>query len=136
MPTYVFKCITCGGTEERFLKLTNYTDPQQCGCGGALERQLTAPVVRGDYPGYECPVTGSWIEGRKAHQENLRRHGCRILEPGETASHKQSLVRGEESLDKALDETADSFIANLPAVKREKLVGELEGGLTATVERR
>ncbi len=36
-----------------------------------------------DYEAYECPVTGNMIEGRSAHRENLKQHGCRIFEPGE-----------------------------------------------------
>lgn len=36
-----------------------------------------------DYEGYNCPVTGKWIEGRVAHRENLKRQGCRLFETGE-----------------------------------------------------
>lgn len=40
-------------------------------------------LVAKDYEGYSCPVTGKWVEGRTAHRENLKRHGCRLLERGE-----------------------------------------------------
>lgn len=38
--------------------------------------------VRGDYEPYQCPVTGVEISGRRAHRENLERHGCHLNEPG------------------------------------------------------
>lgn len=43
---------------------------------------LNIQIAR-DYEAYECPVTGNMIEGRSAHRENLKQHGCRVFEPGE-----------------------------------------------------
>lgn len=49
-----------------------------------------------DYEGYNCPVTGKWIEGRTAHKENLKRQGCRVFEPGELEAFKRNKPRDVE----------------------------------------
>jgi hypothetical protein len=80
-------------------------------------------------------VTGKWIEGRKAHEENLKVTGCRILEPGETRDKARQREADDARLEAAIEETADRFIAELPTEKRDRLAAEMEGGLTAQVER-
>lgn len=68
---------------------------------GEKEEPPSKPFIRskiqiaGDYEGYTCPITGKWIEGRAAHRENLKRHGCRILERGERRQLEER--RREES---------------------------------------
>lgn len=39
-------------------------------------RPLQLPQVRGDIPGYASPVTGEWIEGRRARKYDLEKHNC------------------------------------------------------------
>lgn len=39
-----------------------------------------APIVVPDVEGYQSPVTGLWVEGRKARREDLKRSGCRPWE--------------------------------------------------------
>ena len=39
-----------------------------------------APVVWKDLPGYDSPVTGQWVEGRKARREDLKRTQSRPYE--------------------------------------------------------
>ena len=135
MPVYSYKCPSCQRTFDRFLKLANYDDPQICDCGTVATKQLAAPAVRGDYAGYSCPVTGQWIEGRRAHEENLRRHGCRVLEPGETESARAAHARSEAEFDRQIEQTAEQLVAGLPPQKLEKLASEMQSGVTATVER-
>jgi putative FmdB family regulatory protein len=135
MPLYSYKCPACGSSFDRLLRLIDYDLPQTCTCGSPAVKQLAAPAVRGDYAGYNCPVTGQWIEGRRAHEENLRRHGCRVLEPGETQSAKASHAQGEAAFDRQIEETAEQLVAGLSSQKLEKLAGEMEAGVTATVVR-
>ena len=42
-----------------------------------------APTVLTDIPGYQSPVTGKYIEGRVARREDLKRTGCREIDPQE-----------------------------------------------------
>lgn len=59
------------------------------------------PQISADYEAYDCPVTGEIIEGRRAHRENLKKQGCRILEPGEREQFKKDKPREIETrLDK------------------------------------
>lgn len=134
MPIYEYKC-ACGHTVDKFLKLEEYDKPQRCECGQYMTKQFSAPMVRGDYPPYECPITGRMIEGRAAHRENLARHGCRVLEPGEREQVERHRRQSEIQLDKAVEATADEFIAKLPTRKAEQLVAEIQGGMTAEIVR-
>ena len=135
MPTYLFRCPSCHSTFERLLRLVEYDSPQKCACGEFAERRICAPAVRGDYPAYQCPITGRTIEGRRAHEENLRRHGCRVLEPGETRDASRRAEAADSAFEAMLDRTTEEFVANLPSRKLEQLASEVQSGVTATVER-
>lgn len=68
-----------------------------------------------EYQGYECPVTGNWIEGKHAHRENLKRTGCRLLEKGEFEDVKKNgkkrhMEQIDKAVDKAVEEVAKDFI--------------------------
>ena len=108
MPVYSYKCPLCQKSFDRFLRLVDYDMPQTCDCGAQAVKQLCAPAVRGDYAGYSCPVTGQWIEGRRAHEENLRRHGCRVLEPGETEAARRNHAAAEAEFDRQIEQTSPS----------------------------
>lgn len=66
--------------------------------GELVPKRLAPPkkstVLLRDIPAYDCPVTGKMIDGRAAHRENLKRQGCRVLEPGETAQAQRDFARG------------------------------------------
>lgn len=93
-----------------------------------MVRHISAPAVLGDYPGYNCPITGDWIEGRRAHQENLKKHGCRVYEPGETEQTRARMAFEEKQLEASIESTVEEFVEKLPARKREQLAIELENG--------
>lgn len=38
--------------------------------------QPVVPKVFGDLPGYASPITGEWIEGRRARKYDMEKHGC------------------------------------------------------------
>lgn len=62
-----------------------------------------------EYEGYECPVTGKWVEGKHAHRENLKRTGCRLLEPGEFEDTKKNgRKRIEQQIDAAVDKAVET----------------------------
>jgi hypothetical protein len=60
-------------------------------------RPSEAPVVHGDYEGYTSPITGEWIEGRRAHREDLKRHGCRVYEGRESEQRAATRVQAEHA---------------------------------------
>jgi hypothetical protein len=120
--------------EDKLLKLADSDTLQYCDCTGdgdgyQMIKQLTAARVVTDYPGYNCPITGAWIEGRAAHRENLAKHNCRVFEPGEMENTRRYMAKVDADMDKAVDATVDQFIAELPSDKRDKLAAEMDAGL-------
>lgn len=135
MPVYSYECDNCGGEFDRFLSLANYKVPQKCVCGVTAKRVIKPTAVRVDYSGYQCPVSGQWIEGKKAHQENLAKHGCRVLETGEVEQARRASAAADEALSEKIAETACEVVSTMPSAKREQLGRELSNGADITVER-
>lgn len=52
--------------------------------------------VIADVPAYRSMITGEMIEGRKAHREHLRKHGC--VEVGNDAPKSNAVPRQDNSL--------------------------------------
>lgn len=130
MPIYSYKCPTCSRKRDVFKRLADLDRVENClNCGFAMNRQLSAPMVKGDYPGYACPITGKWIEGRRAHEENLKKHGCRVLESGETESAKRTWAAEDTALENAVESTVEEFVETLPTEKKERLAAEIQSGL-------
>jgi len=135
MPTYAFKCPSCGTKFDRYLKLADYRAPQTCECGKIADKVITSTFVRVDVPAYSCPITNRRIEGRTEHEKNLRDHGCRILEPGETARAAAARRAEDEALENKIAESAAEFVATLPPKKQEQLAVELEHGADVEITR-
>lgn len=72
------------------------------------------PQISKDYEGYNCPITGKRVEGRKAHRENLEKHGCRLFETGEREDFIKNRERNlqidnEKLVDSLCNKIADQF---------------------------
>jgi len=131
MPVYEFKCAN-GHSFTRFLKIADYDLPQTCKrCGGVAERQISAPRVMGDLKPYTCPITNKLIEGRKAHEENLKVHGCRVLEPGEREDFDKRKKQQDIELEKSINASVERFVEAAPAEKLERLANEISSGVSA-----
>lgn len=136
MPLYDTECKNCGVKETRMIPLSQLDNPIICNtCNGSMIRLISAPMVKGDLGSYTCPITGKWIDGRKAHQENLKRHGCRVLEKGESEAAKKYKAKVDEQLDKSIEGTVEKFIATAPPEKVERLAREVMSGADVTVNR-
>jgi hypothetical protein len=82
-----------------------------------------APLIFGDLPDYQSPVTGLWVSGRAGRREDLRRTGSRPWE-GLQAERKEAARREqyqEAKLDQAIDHAVKREYYNLPPQKREIL---------------
>ena len=135
MPTYVYRCPE-NHQFERILPLSRFDEVQHCPtCHAAASRVIVAPAVLCDYPGYQCPVSGNWVEGRKAHNENLARTGCRVLESGETAQASRRAASIDQALEAKLDQTVTELVTALPPEKKAQLEQELTRGVSAEVTR-
>jgi hypothetical protein len=100
-----------------------------------MTREIAAPAVRGDYAGYSCPRTGRWIEGRRAHEENLKRLGCRVFEAGERQEFDANKKREAAAFDARIENTVEELIHAMPLEKREALAIDLQNGANVEVVR-
>lgn len=130
MPLYTFACRACGYRDRLFRKIDDRDNEAMCGvCNCEMQRLIEAPRVVVDLAGYDCPVTGKWIEGRRAHEENLKRTGCRLLEPGETRQAAQQADAEDDAFAEAVAETAAKTVASWDSAKQERLANELAAGV-------
>ena len=137
MPLYLYKCPACSRSRDVLKPLSQLDREERCeACETAMDRKLCAPSIVTDYAGYSCPVTGKWIEGRRAHEENLKRQGCRVLETGETDQVRRSARKAEETFDREVDATVDQFYETLPTAEREQLAVAVQSGLDVSVDRK
>lgn len=127
MPLYDFAC-SAGHKFERFVSLQNFSEPQNCSCGLPAQRVISAPMFSVDTTGYNCPITGDWIGSKHQHRENLAKHGCRVLETGETEAVKRRRAADDAKLDKVIEETVEREFEALPSAKKEQLHNELVNG--------
>lgn len=136
MPTYLYQCSACPSHREIIKSLSQLDREELCEtCKTQMERRICAPAVVSDYPGYACPITSKWVEGRRAHEENLKRHGCRVLETGETDQARSARAAQESAFDRAVDTTVEQFYEALPTDEREALATAVETGLDVNVVR-
>lgn len=136
MPTYEYRCKD-GHKFDRVSTIRDYSPVVRCNCGQFADRIFTvAPMgfVQGDVS-YRCPITDKPITSRKEHEENLARHGCRILEPGEREGLTRQRAQEDAIFDAKVEATAEEFVANLPAEKKEQLGKELDAGADVSIDR-
>lgn len=134
MPVYVYECPE-HGRFDRVLSLREHVTEVACECGRTAPQRLTPTAVLGDYEGYRCPVTDRWIEGRKAHEENLKRTGCRVSEPGEKEEFLRRKARDEATFEASIEESVGRAVAAMPAEKQAALAKELSTGSETTIIR-
>lgn len=84
-------------------------------------RQVKSAAVFGDLPGYESPVSGKWIEGRKARREDLKRTGCRPYEGREQEEKeaRRHRIEQERKLDQLAERMAHRLWEDAPESARK-----------------
>lgn len=136
MPVYNYRCNECREETERFLKLENYDMVQYCyTCSTKMDKVIKPTMIGKDYEGYSCPRTGEWIEGRKQHEENLKKHGARLLEPGEREEYVRSKQQEEAKFEKEVDSTVEKIIESYSSDKLAKLANEVASGADVSINR-
>ena len=83
-----------------------------------------APYFIPDTPGYLSPVTGLWVEGRKARTEDLKRTGSRPYEGREQEAKEAS--RQREYQDQKFDRTLTDSLSRQYYALPEKVRRQLE----------
>lgn len=88
-----------------------------------LHAEPMGVLIVGDLPGYQSPVTGLWVEGRRARREDLARTQCRPWE-GKQQELQEAARReayAEQKLDASLTKAASEAFYQLPPSKRDIL---------------
>lgn len=124
MPLYDFRCSE-GHTFERMVKLVNFDDLQLCACHAPAQRLISRPMISVESVDYTCPVTGKWIGSKRAHEDNLARQGCRVLETGETEATTRRRAQEEAAFDAKIEATVEREVEAMPSDKRETLYNEM-----------
>lgn len=127
MPLYDFNCDN-GHRFERMVPLKEFEVTQICSCGADSSRAISSPMFRVDQTGYNCPITDEWIGSRHQHEENLKVHGCRVLETGEKDLNEARRKAADDELDKKLDDGVEQIFEAMPSDKKEQLHNELING--------
>lgn len=136
MPLYSYRCLDCDIEVEKFLKVADYREIQFCDtCRSKMQKILKPTTIRGDYPDYTCPITGRVISGRKQHEENLRRHGCRVLESGEKELAEKFRQQQDKELDASIEQSVERGISQMSSDQVSRLANEVNSGVTCEVVR-
>lgn len=81
------------------------------------------PLVFGDLPSYQSPVTGKWVDGRVQRREDLKRTGSRPYEGLE--QEKKEVARqqryAEQKLDASLTKSVSEAFYQMSPEKRRIL---------------
>ena len=96
-----------------------YKTPEHPDYGKVEKHHFVIP----DTPGYHSPVTGQWIEGRKARQRDLAVNKARPWE-GMEQEKKEAMRRKkyeDEKLDKKLHKEVEQAFMSLPEQTRRNL---------------
>lgn len=127
MPVYEYECKRCdSGRLTRIKSLSLCDEPEYCTvCGTEMRKLISTPMFRVDNIRYECPITGKPITNRNAHEENLARQGCRVLERGEREDAQKFKQREDDALSDRIAETAAKLVHEMPQEKKEALANEL-----------
>lgn len=113
MPLYEYLCDN-GHRSEGVRPMAESAMPQLCpSCRKTAWRILSPTRVFGDFEGYESPVTGKWVEGRRARLEDLKRNHCRPYEDGEREQFALRAAAEDRELDKTIDEIVEQTAAEI-----------------------
>ena len=134
MPIYLYECKN-GHRFDLFLKLKDMDREMSCECGEVAERRICAPAVQVDIPAYQSPTSGKWITSRSQRREDMRAANCVDYEPSLIQENERKQALDDATLARKIDEHVEETIYNMPTIKREKLVSELESGIDTEIIR-
>jgi predicted nucleic acid-binding Zn ribbon protein len=123
MPLYTFRC-ECGHKDAVFRKIDERNQAPDH-CGKPMQRVIEAPTVQADLPGYQSPIDGRWVEGKRARIEDLKRSGCRPWEGMET-ERREAVKRAEEA-DRDFEKKTEAALYdtyNNMSVEKQKILSE------------
>jgi hypothetical protein len=100
-------------------KTYRYIDGELVLVRDTARKEPVSAYVIGDLPGYDSPIDGKWVEGRKARREDLKRTGCRPWEGLEQEKKEAARIRAEQ--DRKTDQMAEKIAHRLWAEAPESV---------------
>jgi putative FmdB family regulatory protein len=144
MPIYEYYCHRCEERKERFLPVSRYKEPQDCTdkisqfvCGYPLKRLISVPMmvsVQADIS-YESPTSGKMINSYRARAEDLAESNCVAYDPDQKQDQVRNVKAADDKLENKITGFVEQEIAALPVEKKERLVSEMERGMTCEIVR-
>jgi hypothetical protein len=130
MPIYTTICTHCGRKDSIYRSVAerDVNIPECAFDGNLMRRAVEAPAIHADLPGYQSPIDGSWIEGRRARTEDLKRNNCRPWE-GMSTERNEAIKRADEA-DKKFETSIEKGIAdtfNNMSVEKQRVLNEAIG---------
>ena len=135
MPLYDFKC-EAGHSFERFVPLADFDMAQVCACASPASRVISAPMFNVDQTFYTCPISGTPITSRRAHEDNLRRHDCIVAETGIEREISARRDEANRKFDKSVDDHVERTWDSWDGEKREALAKDIISGADIKLERK
>lgn len=132
MPTYSYECQSCEYQGEFFASMDDCRRSPACEeCGKETKRViLSAPMGYVHFPaagghGYVSPVSGKFIETKRARIDDLKRTGSRPYEGREQEEKVAKKYREDEQRksDDRIGESVKEMFHQLPPRKRKLLEG-------------
>jgi putative FmdB family regulatory protein len=117
MPIYTYRCPSCFKDFDVVRKIADMRQFERCNCGDEAFKILVPAHVSDDLAGYESPTTGRWIEGRRAHVEDLKRSGCRVYEKGETEHFLKNAEQRKKDFDRRVDQTVEKAARDIGLIR-------------------
>lgn len=111
MPMYTTQCAECKRKQTIFRHVATRDAELPVCHGKEMRRIVEAPAVQADLLGYQSPIDGRWIEGRRARTEDLKRNNCRPWEGMET--ERKEAIKRAEAADAEFGKKIESGIAEV-----------------------
>lgn len=123
-----FICFEC---DYRYGQHSNELKPESnCPKCGALAKWIgfrVGTILRGNsqFERYDCPITGKHITSKKAHEENLALHNCRVLEKGEHEHAQKVKKASSDAIETEVYAQIDADFARMTTDQKQQLANEL-----------
>jgi putative FmdB family regulatory protein len=114
MPFYEYHCNECGQTFDAFRKMEQRAIPEYH-CAKEATRIISRATIRGEIEPYISPASGRLISSRYQRDEDLRREGAILNEPGLKQDIERRAVELREKTFEPIDKTIDDTVSAMHA---------------------
>lgn len=111
MPQYDVECTVCKLRAVIFRKIEERDQLPTCGCGGKVQRILTAPMLAGvGFKPFISPGTGELVDSPSKWKEDLRKSGAIPYEKGMREDIARNRVHEQEKAFRPIETAVDNIV--------------------------